>query len=70
MATYNFFSLVLSDIDKKIQTCAVLCDMTQAFDCVDHDILLAKLYTYGIRGNVYNLLTYLISNLQQLKKII
>jgi len=36
--------------DNKKYPLAILCDLSKAFDCVDHDELIDKLHRYGIRG--------------------
>ena len=37
-------------IDNKQITCGIFLDFSKAFDTVNHNILLSKLYAYGIRG--------------------
>jgi len=32
--------------------CGIFCHLEEAFDCVDHNILLSKLQYYGITGSV------------------
>ena len=58
-----------SAIDNKDLTCGIFIDLTKAFDTVDHNILLEKMFHYGIRGNVYNLFQSYLSNRQQYVRV-
>src|SRR5215510_8183399 len=64
-ATYAFLNKVLSSLDKKNYVGGLFCDLQKAFDCVIHDILLAKMKFYGITGIAYNLIRSYLENRYQ-----
>ena len=56
---------VLLSLDKKNLVGGLFCDLQKAFDCVSHDILLAKLEFYGISGIANKLMRSYIKNRYQ-----
>ena len=44
------------NLDKKFFVGAVLTDLSKAFDCIPHDLLIAKLSAYGLSSD--SLVTY------------
>lgn len=69
MAIFDFLRNVMINVDKRTPVCSIYCDMTQAFDYVDHDILLRKLEAYGIRGNILSLIESYLKNRRQYTEI-
>jgi len=64
-AIYSFVETVLQFLDKKFHVASVLCDLSKAFDCVDHALLLRKLKFYGIVGNSSKWLSSYLQNRKQ-----
>ena len=50
LALIHLYDKLSSAIDNKKFTIGVFIDLSKAFDTVNHEILLAKLHHYGIRG--------------------
>lgn len=69
MAIYDFYKNVVCQVNDRKPVCTIFCDMTQAFDYVDHSILFSKLEAYGIRGNILELLCSYLTNRKQVTEI-
>ena len=65
-STAHALLLITDQIQRAIEgghfTCGIFLDLSQAFDTVDHNTLLAKLYSYGIRGIAYDCFLSYLSN--------
>ena len=44
-------------IDRGNQFGALLTDLSKAFDCIDHKLLIAKLYEYGVSSSALNIIS-------------
>ena len=53
-ALIDIQSHIIEAFEKNEKPCSIFLDFAKAFDTVNHDILLRKLYHYGIRGNAFN----------------
>ena len=58
-------------LDNNLSTDAVLVDLSKAFDCISHDLLIAKLHAYGLDfDKVMFLHNYLKHRKQSVKTIL
>ena len=69
MALIEITDQLREQIENKYVTMGIYIDLTKAFDLVDHNILLAKLQAYGIRGPALNLIKSYLSDRSQYTKI-
>jgi hypothetical protein len=65
MATFTLLNKVLLSLDRKNFVGGLFCDLHKAFDCVNHDIVLAKMEFYGISGTVNKLMRSYLENRYQ-----
>lgn len=56
-------------MDNNLSTTALFMDLSKAFDCVDHSILLFKMEKAGIRENALKLMTSYLTNRQICVKV-
>jgi len=70
MALTSLYDKISKAIDDNKFAIGVFIDLQKAFDTIDHNILLAKLYFYGICGLSYEWFKDYLSDRQQLVTII
>jgi len=68
LAITTIYDELLRNFDNKLITCSLFVDLSKAFDCCDHEILLGKLYHYGIRGVSHKLFSNFLHNRMQCTK--
>ena len=67
-AAYNLINNISEALNSNKWVGGLFCDLTKAFDYVNHNILLSKLEIYGITGKAKNLIkSYLNDRCQRVK---
>ena len=70
LALLDIIEQVRTSLDNKKFACGIFVDFQKAFDTANHDILISKLNTYGVRGLANNWLRSYLSNRSQFVSIL
>ena len=65
LAMVELVDTIYQNLDQNKYVLGIFLDLQKAFDTVDHDILLYKLYRYGIRGTALHWFKSYLKNRQQ-----
>lgn len=68
-AVTELVSKIISAFENKEHVQLSLCDLSKAFDCIDHTILLKKLKKYGVDGVVYLTIKDYLTNRHQVVSV-
>ena len=65
LALIHLYDKISTAIDNREYTVGIFLDLSKAFDTVNHEIMLAKLEHYGVRGNSLQWFKSYLSNREQ-----
>lgn len=68
-ALADYYGNIVDAVERGESPSGIFCDLSRAFDCVDHERLLQKLYGYGIRGVPFTWIKSYLSNRTQLVRV-
>jgi len=68
-ALIEFTDQIITSLDNNETPTSIFIDLTKAFDCLDHDILLHKLKHYGLEDKALKLCTHYLTNRKQYIKL-
>ena len=69
LSTRTYINDVVCKLNNKIKVAGLFIDLSSAFDTIDHQLLLAKLEYYGVRGDALQLMTSYLKNRQMYVEI-